>query len=531
MGTDRRFFLSCVFGALILGILPFALGQVLTPPGAVFYGNKVIAPADYSIYYSYIIQGSQGHIFMYDAFTSELHASTLFQPVWYIVGLGAKLFNLSAPAAFAMARYMMIPVFIFVLWWVAGWLWPDNKRQRRLGFLASILVSGLGGILTIVGISPDAFPWTYPDLWVSEMYSVLTLWSSAHFLLVTSGIPFVLVAVERSWLEKKWSWTVWAGLIAIMTLAIHPFHIVTWIILWTGLTISRWIQNGKFPWSYLARWMSVIGISSPIILLYLLQLRYDPATIQRAIQNINITPPLLLFVSGLGVPLVFALFGTWWWKIKNERWLWLVWLGLAYVTAVYLPVPFQRRLTQGMLLPFVWLSVPVFEKVLFYFTQKGKRSIAYIFITIALASSWLYVGVYIVQDYLDELQKPARMYYIDQEHQALAQYLATTNPHQPLLSSLIESNIIAGQTAHQVYVGYGVETWKFDEKILNMENFFQRMNMAEQRLFLQRADICYVLVSPRTQAKGLAFQPALWPDLKIVWSSASLTLYQTPNCR
>jgi hypothetical protein len=123
------------------------------------------------------------------------------------------------------------------------------------------------------------------------------------------------------------------------------------------------------------------------------------------------------------------------------------------------------------------------------------------------------------------------MYYIDSDHQQLATFVRTTDPHQPVLASLIESNVLAGQTAHQVFVGYGVETWDFDSKLNLMDDFYSRMTETEQRELLQRERLCYVLTSPRTRAKGDAFQPDRWSDIREVWGSDTLRLYQTPYCR
>lgn len=527
----ERFFLWCAVVALLIAVLPFALGQALAPQGTVFFGNKLIAPADYSIYYSYINQGMRGYLFMYDAFTSEAHVATLFQPLWFVVGLAARVFHLSAPVAFAAARYLSIPIFLWTLWWASGWIWPNNLRRRKVGFIVSIIASGLGGFAANIGPRGIDFPWTYPDLWVSEAYTVLTLWSSAHFLLVTSGIVFVLVAVERSWSEQRWSWAGWAGLVALVTLSIHPFHILTWVIFWILLTLWRWHSARKFPWSYVARWITVIAISLPILLFYALQLQFDILTIQRSIQNVNPTARPRDMVVSIGLPLLFALMSMRQWRPRDEQWRWLLTLTLAYIIAAYLPVLFQRRLTQGMMLPFAWLSAPIIESLIFSSHQRSTKRVVGTALGLCLSFSWLFMGGVIVKDFARDIREPIRMYYIDRDHQELAQFVRTIDPHQPILGTLIESNVLAGQTAHQVYVGYGVETWKFAEKLDSMDHFFSSMSEIEQRQFLQREKLCYVLVSPRTIAKGGAFQPETWTDLVVAWSGKELTLYQTPYCR
>lgn len=529
--SDRRFFIIVLVAALIIGALPFFLGKALAPAGTEFFGNKAIAPADYSVYYSYISQGAQGKVFMYDAFTSESHTATIFQPVWFVVGLLARLFHLSAPLAFAVARFCCIPLFVWVLWWAARWLWPDNRQHQRIGLISSLAVSGLGGIVTMIGPRLADFPWTYPDLWVSEAFSVLTLWSSAHFLLVSSGIVFLLVAIERSTIDRTWALPWWAAIVGAAVLAIHPFHVVTWLALWVLSTTWRWIAGRRFPKEYVVRWGLVVCMAVPVLLLYGLQLLFDPVAIERATQNINLTATPLFMSIGLGLCLPLAVISAWRRKIKDDRWRFLVLLLVAYGLVAYLPVPFQRRLTQGMILPFAWLSVPMFNRCIAVFQTHRMRVFIASIGVLFLSSSWLYIGAIMVRDYARDIKNPIRMYYIDSDHQQLAIFVRTTDPHQPLLASLIESNVLAGQTAHQVFVGYGVETWDFDSKLNLMDDFYSRMTEAEQRELLQRERLCYVLTSPRTRAKGDAFQPDRWSDMREVWGSGALRLYQTPYCR
>lgn len=534
MAKPGPFFWWSLVGTMAIATLPYALGWAMTPTGATFYGNHVVAPADFSIYYSYINQGRQGHLWMYDAFTSEPHRATLFQPLWFLVGLTARLLHLGAPAAFALARTLAIPVLAWTLWWAAGWLWPGDEAKRRLGFILTIIASGLGGIVVATTNSTlTGNIWTYPDLWVSEAYTVLTLWSSAHFVLVTAGIIFVLIAVERSWLEQRWWWAWWAGLVAMAVVSIHPFHVITWAVAWLILTVWRWTRRRRFPWRYAAGWMMVLVMLGPILLLYGLQLFFDPLTIGRAVQNINSTATPWDVAIGLGLMLISAVAGVWLWRLRDERWRWVVTLAVAYLIAIYLPVAFQRRLSQGMMLPIAWLSVPTATTVFAVIRRRmgSAASMAIIALALVTSSTWIVIGGVMVKDYLTDLSIPRRMYYIDAEHRALYSWLNHTDPHQPLFATLIESNVAAGLTAHQVYVAYGVETLDYSRKLLTMQHFFTNMPLASQRRLLTRERLCYVLTSPRSRAYGPAFQPERWPELKRIWSSPTLALYQTPYCR
>lgn len=521
--------------AVVIGSLPFLIGSSITPRGAQFYGNKIIAPGDYSIYYSYIEQGRQGRVFMDDAFTSEPHPATLFQPLWFIVGMLARLLDLSGPLAFALARLAATPLLIVVIWWTIRWLWPSDRRVQRGALLLSLFASGLGGLAAVLAYtSADGSIWTFPDLWVSEAFTTLTLWSSAHFILVTTGILFVLVAVERSWQERRWSLVAWAGVTALGVFSIHPFHLITWAVFWVGLTLWRTIVARRVPWGFVGRWVTVIAIGSPMLILFGTQLFFDPLTVGRAAQNINLTGPVVNIVVGLGLLLFGAGVGAWRWRPRDERWRWVVALAIAYLVAIYLPVSFQRRLSQGLVIPFALLAAPAVTTMIVA-VRRRIPSLSYVSVAglaVLLTSSWVLVGALVVKDYTDELQGRRKyMYYVTPEHQQIAAYLRTTDRHQPLFTSLLEGNVLAGLTAHQVFVGYGVETIDFERKLALVDDFYGRMGATEQRRLLSDWRLCYVMASPWTRGYGTAFQPETWPDLTLVWSGPTSQLYRTPFCR
>ncbi len=532
--SNRRFFLLSLAVMMVLVLLPYGLGRAMTRHGSLFYGNRTVSVADNSIYYSYINQGRHGQLFMYDAFTSEQHQATLFQPVWFGLGIIARIFSLNAPDAFMLGRIVTMPVLIFTLWWAARWFWPGDRLRQRLGFILSLTASGVGGIgLALSTQNLSHAVWYFPDLWVTEAYTMLTLGGSPHFILVTAGIVFVLVATERSWIERRWSWTLWAGLVALITLSIHPFHIVTWGLVWFGLTIWRSIVARRIMWSYIVRWLVVISMASPILLLYWLQLRFDPLTIGRAVQNSNLSLPLWLMALGLGFPLMAAIVGVWRWRPRDERWKFVVVLATAYFVAIYLPLLFQRRLSQGLVLPIAWLAVPVVAAL--YTTMQRRFRYAVVIVSTGvffiLTSSWIIISGLQVRDYAADLTVPLHMYYVSPSYQHLARYLATTNVHQPVLSTLLEGNVLGGLSAHQMFLGYGVETLQFTLKWGLTKSFYGHMSLEEQRQVLSRYHLCYVIESYRTQQYGDAFQPTHWPDLTRVWSEGDISLYRTPYCQ
>ncbi len=531
--TNRTFFWTVTALAVVLAALPFLLGSAMAPRGSQFVGSYKIAYGDASVYYSYIEQGRHGHIIMYDAFTSEHYRPTLWQPVWFVVGQMANVFHVTTPVAYFLARVLALPALLGTLWWAARWLWADRLRQR-LALVLGTFAGGLGSWATLVahqaiyangGVGPI-------DGWVAEGYTMLSAATTAHFLLVSAGIIFVLVSVERSWEERSWRRALWAGAVASITLSIHPFHVLTWTLLWSLLTYFRWLTTRKFPGRYLATWLLVLAMCIPPLTMYGLQLFFDPVTYGRAAQNILPTPPAWNVLLSLGLLVPGAIIGVWWTRRRGARWQWLTaWAGIMLI-AIYLPVTFQRRLSQAIVIPFSLLSVPVVAWLWLHWRRGVWRILFGFGMLLFLCLSWLTTYQSVVYDYANQTPNQQLLYYLPKQYQDLITIIkTTTSPHEPILSTLLDGNIIAGFTAHQVWVGYGVETLNYHYKMAAMEYFYSRASMSEQRQLLQASGVCYVLDGPRERAYGTAWQPTAWSDISVAWSGQGMTLYHWNGCQ
>lgn len=530
---DRRFFWVTVFVAMALAALPVVFGWALTPRGYEWYGTHAVSPGDPSVYYSYIAQGRSGRLLMFDALTGEAHQPTIFQPWWWLIGQVANLFRLSTPIIFVLSRLALIPLLLAAVWSAARWVF-HGLTARRIAFLLATFSGGLGGIVTLI-VRHGEFRFTlFPDLWVSEAYTMLTTLSNSHFLLVTAGLLYTLVAVERSWQTGRWRPTFLAGLVALGVLFIHPFHVLTWLMVWVGLTAGRWIRRRRFPAAYVVRWLTVVLLASPAIIYYGWQLTTDPLAAIRAEQNINLTLPWWRMLVGFGLLLPGAVIGLIRWRPRDERWEWLVVLNLAYWVAIYLPLDFQRRLSQGMVVPLALAAVPAATPLWGRLRRRaaGLRVSVVAAAALILSSSWLIAAGFIMVRYYRELTAaPLYQFYLTPETRDLIQYIRAATPtDQPILATMSNSSVIAGLTAHHVYVAHTVETLHFHQKFEAMRTFYQSADRQEQAETIRRGRICYILDGPRERAYGQAFQPSAWPEVTRVWSGPTTALYKMNSC-
>ncbi|MBI3572891.1 MAG: hypothetical protein HY092_01685, partial [Candidatus Kerfeldbacteria bacterium] len=539
--NSTKFFWIMVLVAVGAALLPYGLGSALTPPGYKFYGHTYLTLGDAQVYYSYIEQGRHGAVLMDDAMTSEPQQATLLQWPWTALGLLARVFRLNNQLVFAFARGVGLALLISTLWWAIRWIWTD-ETSRRVALMLTVFGGGFGAILHTFW-RPASFFSRSPDVWVAEGFTLLSAMSTPHFLLVTSGIVFVLVSVERSYEDHKNKRVLWAGLVSLLTLSIHPFHILTWALFWLILTGYRAWQQRKIPIDYVWRWVAVLVISSPALLYYWLGLKFDPISIGRAAQNVNMSTNPLLTLSALGIVLplaVIAIFRYWRGPAadgagRGKRYAWLVALATAYLVAIYVPVPFQRRLSQGYFYPFALLAVPAVVAGWQWIKTKRPaiRWTTIILSLLLLSSSWLSVAAQTVHSYWRELKyTPDRFYYIPPAYQQLYSFLERhTARTETVLTTVFDGNMLVGATSHHVFVAQSVETLHYGEKVKSVEAFFRTDDQTKQRTFLSHYSICYILYGPRERAYGLAFQPQSWTDLAKVWSRQDIELWKTPYCR
>lgn len=532
--NDKNFFWGVTSLVLIVAASPYLFGLLLTPAGYQFQGNTVLAPGDPNVYYSYIEQARQGAWIMRDVFTSEPHQATLWQPVWLVLGWLANLFHLSTPAVYVVGRLASVILFTTTTWWAIRRICNDNLT-RRIAFGMVVGAAGLGGMVVVIGnLTFNNLLELPPDVWVSEMLPLLSAWTSPHFLLVTSGIVYVLTSIQFPSQQKTRSQWWLIGLVSLFTLSIHPFHVATFGLLWLGMTMFYWKRERIFPLSYVLRWGGVLLASLPALMYYAVGLVADPIVIGRASQNINPTPPVWMMLVGVGLVLPLAVFG--YFRLRKTNPLVAQWLGLWAVVQVllsYAPFDGQRRLLQAIIIPLALLASPA----ILYIWQKNRqlhwrRWALIVGGIVVLGGSPIVAGHGIMNDYYLERQGRNHWeYYLRPEYQALFLYAKRSiAPELPILASVWNSNLIAGFSARTVVAGHPVETLHYSVKHKTVQRFFQSMTKAEQAHVLRQYNVCYILYGPREQAYGRAFQPTDWSDLVSVWSGPTMTLYRLTSC-
>ena len=537
---ESGFVFWCIIIVLVVTTLPYLYGLFTAPAGSVYTGIHHLTPGDTNVYYSYIEQVKQGNILFQDLFTSESQTNNLFKPFWLVVGVFASLFHLPNVLAMQLARLILIPIFIVVLYKLLQYFFPEVKT-RRLALVFLLFSSGLGGVLAPVlepykYIAGQGAYYHWPmDLWVPESNTFMTMYHLPHLIFSSILIVLSFLFFMRSILKNKSFYAWLAGACSLVLMLFHPFHVITvWLIPFVWLIISILVSQ-KINWSRLKQYLIFILVSLPGLLYQLAFQLNDYLAQGRAEQNILITPRPWLVLISYGFLLVFAVVGaTAVLRRFDLKKLFLVVWAVAQLALIFAPIFFQRRLSQGLHLPLAILAclgvIFVWQKIKKYFS---KYISDLLFIKLFLFASVFFPffagsTIYVLANDISLYHgKNYPVFYLTEDINNSFNWIQeNTNPNDVFLTGALSGNFIPGWTGRKVYVGHGVETIDYLNKKNTAEFFFSDQEW-DRKAFLQQEGIDYLFVSSWPQKE----EKDLWPAdselyLKLVFFSDQVRIYQ-----
>lgn len=531
------FVLGIAILLIIITTAPTIYGFLVKTEDKFFPALHSIGPGDYNVYYSYIEQVRGGNLLFKDIFTSEEHSPFLFNPLWLLIGLTGKFFNLSNIITFQFSRILLIFPFLFVLYLLIS-LFIKEKILRRLCFIFSIFASGLGSFFVSLikytyqnNLELEVYPM---DLWVSESYNFLTLYHSAHFIMATLLIILIFLLMFLSFQKNNFHYTIWAGLLALFLFFFHPFHLPTiFFILFVYIFVASF-QKWKIRWDYIKKFIVFLLISLPAIIYQFLLLIYNPVAIGRASQNTCLTTTFWVTLISYGLLTPFAIWGVIK-KQKNNGYKFLLTWLIVHSLLIFSPFQFQRRLTQGLQIP---LTIFAFWG-LYYFYEYLKRKYSgfklshyYPLISLFLIIFFTFSNLYVLAQDLSfytysEYRNWPHYIYLDKEYGEAFFWLKNNLGDQDIvLSDTVTGSFIAGFSGKKIYIGHWVETLEWQEKLKTTKWFFREDSEDEKKIdFLRKERITYLFYSQFEDEKG-DFEPRDKDFLKLVFAQGKVLIYQ-----
>jgi len=331
---------------------------------------------DGATYLSKMAQGMEGSWLVNFRHTPEAHPGVFIQALYPALGQLARLLRIPAVALFHAARVVASLIMYLALYHLGASIWM-RLRTRRLFFLLVAFASGLGWFFSPL-MQGDV---TFPDLSIPEMYPFYSSLVNVHFPLSLACLALlvsILIIEFRPGATGDPSVSnggLVAGLLSFALSLLFPQALVPFVAAVGVYVGAYWLQRRKITMREL-RWLLVVILPAvPVAAYYAAIVSYNPVVAEWNRQNVTAAPSPLIFLLGLGVPLLIALPGIYRalrrFEADGDR-LMLVWLA-AMVVLMVLPTNIQRRFTAGMMIPLIYFATRSLEDFWFQYINRRWR--------------------------------------------------------------------------------------------------------------------------------------------------------------
>lgn len=536
---EWRFLIVMILVVIVITSGPYLFGWLNAPKDSYYLGMSILSPADPPVYYSWFNQVKEGRLIFKNLFTSGPQTAVIVNSYWLFPGFLAKFFKISAPLAYQIARILTIPFLIITLYILISYIFPEFlKRKVTLTFM--LFASGISGLF-----APEFYKGSFEingyfylpaDLWVSESNIFLTMLHSGHFIASLTLLVLIFLLILIFLESKKISQIVLAGVLALI---LFSFHLYTAPLIFMVLGIF-WLAssfiNKKINWRFFKSLVIFGLISLPLFFYYWLVLLFDPLMIQKAIQNISLTPAWYLNIFSYGFLLIFGLLGLILFfknkEYQDSKKLFLaVWLIVQFVI-IYLPFNFQRRIMEGLQIPLVFFTVAalffIYRKLkiklsqkTFNFWVKNPMILIFLFFILFCFTNFLVWFSNFYYYFYDD-----GYFYWPKDEILAMKYLNQLPDDIVILSGSVAGNFIPAFSDRTVFLGHKVETLFFDSKRLLVTWFFETNNQDEQKIkFLKDNNITHLYYGGLERVGG-EFNPEAKSYLKKIYQQGEVVIYQ-----
>ena len=496
--------LSLIVIALLVSELPRFIAVCCAPPGATGLGTAWFVN-DFAQYESAMRQGAeQPGWLIHDPFTAEPHQPAFMFPLY--VGIGKLSAALQVPSA---ATEQVVEVVARVLLVLALWRFCRAFARGRLAARW-----GCGLALFASGFELFALPFGgYTGNWSYELNGFGLLFAAPHVPLAMAATLEMARDGLRPSRARRPRWLSRTPLTTGLSLARPP----TWLSrtplpMWLSLTPRpAWLSRTPLPTALLkvallsavvsllhpfhapvllgamglaglVSWRIGRGIGQfasaivaaaaalPILLPTVLTFSFDPFWVTTyTSQNLLPSPAPHELLVDLGATLLLALGGVAVLRGRVARFGLVLWLLLALI-AMYLPVPYQRRLAFGVQPILAVLAANFLAVAAANLSNQGARIFKQVVVGVA-ASSTVVVLVSMLASGIRNAPLP--IYRSTTDLDAAANWLESqASPGQVILADWEAANYLAPRTLARVYGGHPVATLHPDQKEFAVDSMF-----------------------------------------------------------
>lgn len=497
--ADRKAW-ALILAVVLFTLLPYLFGAWLSLGRKYFWINHNID--DNCVYLAWIRQAWEGHFFFENRFTTDPQPRLSTNLFFWAIGTIARWTGLPVLFLFHAARMGLGVVWLWTLWLLYKRLLPNGARMPAL-WLACVS-AGLGWLFwRDAGIDAPI------DTWQVEAFTFLSLYLNPLFVVGTLLMTACIYDLWRAVQERRWVYTVRAGIWALLVGNIHSYDVIQVAGAWLAfLVVSSFVQR-RFDRQRWLMGLTAGAIGLPTVAYQYWLYRVDPIFRHRADVPTS-APPLWHVLAGYAPLLILAVAAVWV-TVRERRhreepflllFCWaVVGIGLQYLprifsaAGIHLPMMFERKMVMGAHLPLcalagwgLWLLVRHLP---------ARRALLVTALVIALTTPsnvrWL------IRDAHNLIRNMAntgmhRAYMEPEEWEAIQWLARNTNPEEAVLTFPSFGVFVPPFAGNRVYVGHWGETPQFAERLRETLRFLDARRSDEERYeLLRRARVKYIV--------------------------------------
>lgn len=500
--------------------LPYLAGLTLRQPGW-YYSGLLTNPDEHNVYLSYLRQVQEGRLFLVDAFTSEPQSGRVVNVFFLALGLLARITHLPLPVVYHIGRLASGWLLLMAAYGLAAQaLATPPARKVALVLLAT--ASGFGWLYPAAGGQPHPVDYG-PGLVMPEAITFLSLLLNPLFcfsmFLMVVAIGLGAHAIHTGSIRHA----ALAGLAALVLGNTHSYDVIpVAVVLAAYLVVSLATRQAGGRGLAAAVVISVLAVPSLLYQYWLFRIG-EPGMVAKTLGQWGYARGPWFLALGLGLPLLISAGGV----VRSMRRdaphqarVLTLWLALGFAL-VCLPVPFQRKLAEGLHIPACLLAAYALEQLWRAARRRGLVAGA-VLVALAVPSNVCYVkralGDLVTNNtaYLGNLMPP--LYLRPDQRAALQALDEMATERDLLLANSFLSSYAPSLAGVRVYVGHWSETLRYVDKLKELSRFLgPGASDAERQAFCRERGITFVL-RDRTVYDGVLLpsqaraEPAFDPD-------------------
>ena len=441
--------------ALLSGALPHVLAACCAPPRATGFGTAWFVN-DFAQYEYAIREGAeQPSLFsgwlLHDPFTSEPNPAAFMFPLYTVVGKLSGAFHIPAMALEQMVDILARVVLVLALWRFCR-MFARGKQAARWAFGLALFGSGFEVFGALVG--------GYSGNWSYELNGFGLLFAAPHVPLAMAATLELAGTTLRPMRELRlWVMLKCAFLSAVIAL-LHPFHAP---VLLTAALIAGllWWRSGRGVANVLGALVACVA-ALPVLVPTVTTFSLQPFWVSTySTQNLLPSPAPHELLVDLGTTLLLVITGWFLLRGRVAAFGVVLWLLLA-LTAMYIPVPYQRRLSFGIDPILAVMAANTLVALCARLSQPSAALLKLGTLALAISSTLVILVSMVVSGFRNA---PLPVYRSTTDLDAAAMWLdSNASATDLILADWDASNYLAARTPARVYGGHPVATMHADQK-------------------------------------------------------------------